>query len=170
MMGTLVSYATIRQFNSLIIYGYNKNNSTRLDVFINNEGYFSDIPLPAKELIHLCISFSVPRGHVNIYIGGVLNRTLANFTNRIPIEAGGVFIVGQEQDGLASGYNKNQAFIGSITNFMMWGRELQKKEIANMASSKCACAKDYIISLKSEEITLHGGVGALPTAKCSTTK
>nr|XP_039270429.1 neuronal pentraxin-1-like isoform X1 [Styela clava] len=170
MQGTLVSYATAKQFNSLILFGYKKNGTAKLDVFINDEGYFTDLPLTKERQIHFCAAFNVIGGYVKIFIDGSLDKTIARFQKKVVIEGGGVLIIGQEQDGLASGFMQDQSYKGQISNFMMWDRELETREIRVMADEGCECPRDYFAALTPDSVTLAGGVSAKVMKKCPATK
>lgn len=49
------------------------------------------------------------------------------------ISAGGSYVLGQEQDQLASNFSANEAFIGQISQLNIWSYELPASDIAGMA-------------------------------------
>jgi len=46
------------------------------------------------------------------------------------ITSGGTTVIAQEQDTMGGGFDKNQAFVGDVTEVNVWGVELLESDIA----------------------------------------
>ena len=49
------------------------------------------------------------------------------------IAAGGLFVLGQEQDALGGNFTASEAFIGDMSQLNIWSYELDASDIADMA-------------------------------------
>ena len=49
--------------------------------------------------------------------------------------AGGVLVLGQEQDKVGGGFSNAESFVGNISLFNIWDRKLSAKAITDMADS-----------------------------------
>ena len=93
-----------------------------------------------RSWIHLCWSFSTISGESKIYQGGKLlgSDTLAvtksdwaiRGSERVHATA---FIFGQEPDMLGGGFDKNEAFVGQLSEFQLWNYTLDSSDILEMA-------------------------------------
>lgn len=164
MNGTWFSYATPKQPDSLSVFGGTTDNYPTIDIQINGLGYYPKFYLPGRENIHLCLAFSVPEGFLKWYVNGIyFMRTPINV--RQPIKAGGVLIVGQEQDRFNGGFDSAQAYEGDISNFIMWTRPLSGCEIFDIAR-RCICPRDYFITLHHKNVYLGGAVSGKVLNEC----
>ena len=51
------------------------------------------------------------------------------------IRAGGVLILGQEQDSPGGSFDANQCFIGELTGVNLWNQVINEQEINHMSKS-----------------------------------
>ena len=69
---------------------------------------------------HICVSWRSSTGALRAYKDGVMHHHSINFQKGHTIKAGGSSVLGQEQDGLASGFDASQSFQGTLTNVNVW--------------------------------------------------
>lgn len=82
-----------------------------------------------------------------------------------PISGKGILVIGQEQDSLGGDFSSTEAFIGTLTLFNMWDRELPLSDVENMMVS-CQDFHGNVISWQEVQKAMHGGVSAQPSTFC----
>ncbi|CAB4017602.1 Hypothetical predicted protein [Paramuricea clavata] len=61
------------------------------------------LELADGQLDHVCFTRDWSSGHFKVYKNGVLGKTMAVVKNEQEIEAGGTWVIGQDQDSLGGG-------------------------------------------------------------------
>ena len=69
---------------------------------------------------HICVTWRNSDGAWKFYKDGVLHHHSINFKRGYTIKAGGSLVLGQEQDGLGTGFDSSQSFLGFLTNVNVW--------------------------------------------------
>ncbi|XP_078075307.1 adhesion G protein-coupled receptor D2 [Mustelus asterias] len=85
---------------------------------------------------HLCVSWTRHGGGWAIAADGSVISSGEQLYISEDIGAGGVFIVGQEQDTFGGSFRKDESFVGNITQLHIWDRVLNASEIQALAE-KC---------------------------------
>ncbi|XP_043555680.1 adhesion G-protein coupled receptor D2-like isoform X2 [Chiloscyllium plagiosum] len=78
---------------------------------------------------HLCVSWARQGGDWAIAADGAVISSGEQLYIADDIGAGGVFIVGQEQDTFGGSFKKDESFVGNITQLHIWDRVLNTDEI-----------------------------------------
>lgn len=169
LSGALVSYATERNVNSLIIFGQVDNSGQKtIQIFINSEGKSYTVNFPPNEWIHMCVTFDIMHGEASMYLNGDFVAK-GEYLGKQPIDGSGVLIVGQEQDIILDGFDPSQAFHEEIADFMLWDRILTDEEIKSVGKVTCSCVGDYIVSLEPANIKFVGKIRTLHLDECLNT-
>ena len=85
---------------------------------------------------HVCVTWQSSDGRLNVYVDGSFAERIENIKGEA-LPGGGVWIIGQDQDDVGGGFDRNQAFAGKLTELHVWNRVLSHAEIKDLASS-CA--------------------------------
>ena len=127
-------------------YTLNRNLVFERGIKLNNhdKGNNKQIELNSyrhRTWTHLCWSFSAQSGESKYYQDGTmfsieeLNVTSADVALRASSDMTDfAFIFGQEPDKIRGGFEKGQAFLGYLSEFNVWNRTLNDKDISDMAS------------------------------------
>jgi len=111
--GTPFSYATSGSDNEFLIYNYNS-------FIIHRGASYVDTGVSANdgEWHHIAVTWRDSDNQVRLYKDGVLayDGTLVAG----PMVAGGSVVLGQDQDGVAGGFQAIQAFKGSLDEVRIW--------------------------------------------------
>ena len=112
-----------------ILMGHYKGKHT----FFVKGGYTdASTPLPPKgEWFHVCGAWDSETGNAVISINGKVENT-AVVKKGEALTAGGMVVIGQEQDSVGGGFDSTQAYVGNLYNINMWDRALTQAEIASM--------------------------------------
>ncbi|GCC32012.1 hypothetical protein chiPu_0010472 [Chiloscyllium punctatum] len=78
---------------------------------------------------HLCVRWARQGGDWAIAADGAVISSGEQLYVSDDIGAGGVFIVGQEQDTFGGSFKKDESFVGNITQLHIWDRVLNADEI-----------------------------------------
>lgn len=163
--GTLMSYSVGVLANSFAVFTEAIDRG-QVRVFVSRMGRLIKAPMKNNPS-HLCVSFSTKVGLGNVYVDGKLIQNGVEFNKTTSLQGGGIIIVGQEQDAMGRAFDRQQAFKGTITNYMFWKRELTLNEIEDIAQ-RCTCPNDYLFNLDPEDVILHGNVVAIDIRNCPT--
>uniref|UniRef100_H3D5S7 Pentraxin family member n=1 Tax=Tetraodon nigroviridis TaxID=99883 RepID=H3D5S7_TETNG len=83
---------------------------------------------------HICITWTTRDGQWEAYQDGFKRGNGDNLAAWHPIKAGGVIILGQEQDVVGGHFDAGQAFVGELSQVNIWDRVLKPAEIQSMAN------------------------------------
>ncbi|XP_041064687.1 adhesion G-protein coupled receptor D2-like [Carcharodon carcharias] len=84
---------------------------------------------------HLCVSWTRHGGGWAIAADGSVISSGEQLYISDDIGAGGVFIIGQEQDTFGGSFKKDESFVGNITQLHIWDRVLNASEIQALAEN-----------------------------------
>ncbi len=80
------------------------------------------------------IAVSRQGDQVSLYLDGTLINTVTVNSNLLAIDAGG-FIVGQELDAVGGGFDQNQSWAGSVSNFRIYDYPLTQTEVQTLSDN-----------------------------------
>ncbi|XP_037779361.1 neuronal pentraxin-2-like [Penaeus monodon] len=128
---TLMSYALSDDLDNEIRMDH---RMTGYKVSLHSKWALTELTTPLRSWAHFCFTFDLGTGKWRIYLNG--ERREEGFFSGIigPLDSGGAFIIGQEQDSLAGGFHRDQSFSGEITELNFWGRVLDEKTITQIAT------------------------------------
>ena len=95
--------------------------------------------LPANKVawVHVCGAWDSETGNAVISINGKAVKTDVVKKGEA-LTAGGMLVIGQEQDSVGGGFDSKQSYVGNLYNINMWDRALTQAEIASMFNKgKC---------------------------------
>lgn len=84
---------------------------------------------------HVCVTWNSDGGEWKVYKDGVIAGSGHGLNPGHQIGAGGLVVLGQEQDALGGGFNAKQSFKGLLTNYNLWSNVQSDSEIAQMSTS-----------------------------------
>ncbi|XP_015269883.1 PREDICTED: neuronal pentraxin-1-like [Gekko japonicus] len=161
-MGTPFSYSVPGQANEVVLIEWGNNP---MELLINDKAATLPLSINDAKWHHICVTWSTRDGIWETYQDGVRRGSGENLAPWHPVKAGGVFVLGQEQDTLGGRFDATQAFIGEISDFNMWGHILTAGEVYKMATCTSDIGGD-LINWAEASVELHGGVVKLPFNAC----
>nr|BAF49232.1 C-reactive protein c [Halocynthia roretzi] len=164
-VGTVISYAVGAKYNSLLLFG----NQQNVNIYMNEQHSSATNIMQNGVEYHACFTRSIAPRSVKWYLNGVMKKDLtSSYSQYEPIPAGGVFILGQDQDALAGGFVSSEAFAGEIQNPTVWSRALSDTEIRILSDSKCSCIPNAVVLKATPDVVqLEGGAALLQPDDCS---
>ena len=131
---SFISYATSGSSNEFLVFGA---SGGQISVFVNGNQTSTGIDTDTVfdgDVHRMSVSVDTAdgsNGRISLYIDGVelfsgpgLNAGVGS-----PIESGGTFIIGQDQDSLGGGFQTTQALQGSVGDIRVWSTERTQTEI-----------------------------------------
>ncbi|XP_055050135.2 pentraxin-4 [Misgurnus anguillicaudatus] len=148
-VGTILSYATKNNDNTLVLYGRNSGILGVIDFVIGDPSYRE---LSVQNLLdgrwhHLCIIWSSIEGRFWYYSDRHLISTGSKFQKGFEIPPGGSLVLGQEQDSVGGGFDVAEAFVGRLAGFALWTRTLSPGEVSGLATGR-GVPRGALLSLK----------------------
>ncbi|CAL4122826.1 unnamed protein product, partial [Meganyctiphanes norvegica] len=130
-----------REESTLMSYAISdgKDNELRMDhrtsgykVSLHSRWAKTKVLTPLLVWSHWCFSYSARSGDWKIYYNGKLEST-GTLPNDIPVlDGGGAYIIGQEQDRMGGGFQRDQSYSGGITDLNFWSKILDDESIRKM--------------------------------------
>ncbi|XP_077577223.1 neuronal pentraxin-2 isoform X2 [Stigmatopora nigra] len=161
-MGTPFSYSAPGQANQVVLIEW---GGDPVELLIDDKAVSLPWTLSDGNWNHVCVTWSTRDGHWEAYQDGELRGSGRNLASWRPIRAGGVFILGQEQDTLGGRFDATQSFVGELADVQMWSSVLNAVDIQRLASCGGLLTGD-VISWSDSEFELHGGVVKHPQEPC----
>ncbi|KAM6966068.1 neuronal pentraxin receptor a [Tautogolabrus adspersus] len=162
-IGTPLSYAVPEQPNELVLL---QGLHTATELLINDKVAQLPLNLSRGSWQHICVSWSQKGGAWQAYQGGKLRGEGHALAAGHHIRAGGVLILGQEQDSLAGGFDSTQALVGELSQVGLWDRVLSSSQVASLA--RCGKVTQGSVAPWTENgIEVHGGATKDPGEPCS---
>uniref|UniRef100_A0A8B9HUE0 Pentraxin 4, long n=1 Tax=Astyanax mexicanus TaxID=7994 RepID=A0A8B9HUE0_ASTMX len=157
-MGTLLSYATEANDNTLVLYGRRSSLLGNMDFVIGDPAYreLTTDHMLDGQWHHICVVWSSIEGRFWHYMDRRLISTGSRFQKGYEIPPGGSFILGQEQDTLGGGFDQAEAFVGRLAGFALWTRALSPAEVSGLASGR-GMPRGAVLTLDDVNV-LHGSV------------
>ncbi|KAG7491810.1 hypothetical protein MATL_G00008080 [Megalops atlanticus] len=130
-IGTPFSYGVPGQANEIVLIEWGNNP---IELLINDK--VAQLPLSVSDgrWHHVCVTWTTRDGLWEAYQDGEKLGSGENLAPWHPIKAGGVIILGQEQDTVGGRFDATQAFVGELSQFNLWDRVLRPVDIMNMAN------------------------------------
>ena len=105
--------------------------------------------------------------HFEIPFASTLRSTAQSALQRgQTIPAGGLFVIGEEQDSFGGGFNPEESFYGDLSQLNVWNRVLTTNEIYDLARS---CTHDFgnVIAWSDFTHNTHGSIHkVVPSLAC----
>ncbi|XP_010786831.1 neuronal pentraxin-2 isoform X2 [Notothenia coriiceps] len=161
-LGTPFSYSAPGQANEIVLIEWGDNP---MELLIDDKALTLPLSLGDGEWHHICVTWSTRDGQWEAYQDGEQRGSGTNLSPWHPIKAGGVFILGQEQDILGGRFDATQSFVGEMSDLHLWSHVLPASDIYSLAS----CGSDLkgdVIAWSETEVELHGGVAKYPFDPC----
>lgn len=156
-LGALLSYATEDGGSKLGVRSHCGDLPGSAH-FVIGDGQFREIPvmpLLDGKWHHLCLIWSSGQGQYRFYVDRQLLAAGSGFRQGYEIPAGGLLVLGQEQEHPGRDFGTAEAFVGHLAGFALWSRALLPGEVASMATSQgLPCSPLLTLA----DASLHGGV------------
>jgi len=139
------SYAVTANFNEIIVSDWARHyiagaGFDRTDaIFLRNEWY------------HLCVTWGTKR-NVDYYVNGV--SVYSKGSSATSVRAGGILILGQEQDSYGGSFDLSQSYGGDLYQMNVFSRKLPVEDLVRMyhggicGKPSSSLAQDIVISWK----------------------
>nr|XP_014353429.1 PREDICTED: pentraxin fusion protein-like isoform X2 [Latimeria chalumnae] len=109
---------------------------------------------------HLCVTWESSSGLTAFWING--KKTMRkSYRAGFTIPAGGIVILGQDQDSPGGSFEMQQSFYGEIADVSLWDYVLTSDEIASLSEGS-RCPKGNILDWESIKYTTEGHVTIRP--------
>ncbi|XP_077937276.1 uncharacterized protein LOC120826985 isoform X2 [Gasterosteus aculeatus] len=161
-LGTPFSYAAPGQANELVLIEWGSNP---MELLICDKAVTLPITMTDGKWHHVCITWTTRDGVWEAYQDGVKKGSGQNLSAWRPIEPGGAFILGQEQDTMGGRFDVTQSFVGELSDLQFWSRVLSASEISTQATCGGHLVGD-VMSWSEESVELHGGLVQVPFDPC----
>ena len=92
---------------------------------------FTSINLYDDTYQHVCLTWENTQGVTKLYKDGQFTEQVTNdATKNYKLKAGGFLVLGQEQDSIGGGFDRNQTLHGRLASVNMWDKVLPESDIA----------------------------------------
>ncbi|XP_066019158.1 C-reactive protein-like [Pocillopora verrucosa] len=79
---------------------------------------------------HLCLTWENTQGVAKLYKDGQFTEQVTNIASKnYALKAGGFLVLGQEQDSIDGGFDRNQTLHGRLASVNMWDKVLPESDI-----------------------------------------
>ncbi|XP_054634568.1 pentraxin-related protein PTX3 isoform X2 [Dunckerocampus dactyliophorus] len=164
---TVISYSSNNeQHNELLISISEDRDGKEVGLWIGNE--FVNLPFNFKSQnwANYCITWSSRTGGAELWINGMVGER-RYLKSGYTIRTGGVFILGNDQDGML-GISNMDAFVGKMTDVNVWDYTLSTANIRDqMSCEKNITAQGNVFSWGTTKLSLYGGVQLESQYRCS---
>ncbi|XP_064177860.1 C-reactive protein-like isoform X2 [Anguilla rostrata] len=125
---TLFSLATPSHQNAFLLYKPKKGNYR---VHVNDLAHdFFEMPDNQNEWNSVCWTWDGKTGLTQVWVNGKRSIRVKITTDTV-LAGTPIIILGQDQDTYGGGFDKNQCFVGDLTDVHMWNYVLDICEIQN---------------------------------------
>ncbi|XP_049280450.1 sushi, von Willebrand factor type A, EGF and pentraxin domain-containing protein 1-like [Anopheles funestus] len=122
--GTLLSYATANSDNAFTLTDY-----SGLVLYVNGAHVVTNVSLNDGDWHFVCVSWTSAGGRYALYLDGELSAEGWNLSDGVPIQPGGLYVFGQEQDVLGGGFSETESYRGRMAYVDLWSRPLEAGEV-----------------------------------------
>ncbi|KAK8393089.1 hypothetical protein O3P69_013253 [Scylla paramamosain] len=155
-----------REESTLFSYALSDDRDNELRIDHRETGYKitlqgqwanSELITPLRLWAHFCFSYHLSTAAWAIHLDGKQRGrgTFAETTQ--PLEGNGVFIIGQEQDSLGGGFQRDQSFSGELTHLNVWRSVLDEATVNQIWSCKEVIQGDALAWTSVQESWLTEG-------------
>ncbi|XP_036408298.1 neuronal pentraxin-2-like [Megalops cyprinoides] len=162
-IGTPFSYSVPGQPNELVLL---QGVHNPVELLINDKVVQLPLTLPPGSWQHVCVTWALRDGVWQAYQGGKLKGEGEGLAAWHPIRAGGVLILGQEQDTLGGRFDASQALVGELSQFNLWDRVLTPTEISSLADCS-EVTLGNVAPWTDRDIDVFGGATKEPLEPCA---
>lgn len=142
--GVPFSYSTIYEENEILI-----EDPSSLRIHIRGLPKSTDISIDDGKWHHLLIAWKMSDGELSVYVDGSMEYD-GTVSVGSGIRSGGSIVLGNDQDGILSGYDPGQAFKGMIDEILMIDHDVDR---------------DMAISIKNADLPLPEIISHSPTGE-----
>ena len=128
--GTAFSYATENEDNELTVTDYNG-----FVLSVAGEKVVTDVTATDGQWHFICVSWRAARGEWWILRDGLLADQGTGLAAGRTVEAGGLVVLGQEQDEKGGQFSVVESFQGQITRLDVWRHVLTQEEVLRLVTS-----------------------------------
>ncbi|XP_037129596.1 carbonic anhydrase 6 [Syngnathus acus] len=162
----LISYASDGVHNELMISVSEDRDAKEMGLWIGNE--FVNLPynIKSQDWVNYCITWTSDSGGVTLWVNGMVGER-RYLKSGHTIISGGVFILGNNQDGLL-GISNTDSFAGKLTDVNVWDYVLTTANIRDqMSCVGDGVAQGNVLSWGTTKLSLYGGVQLGSQHRCS---
>ncbi|XP_076841355.1 neuronal pentraxin receptor b [Brachyhypopomus gauderio] len=153
-IGTPFSYAVTEQPNELVLL---QGVHSPAELLVNDKVAQLPLSFPQGTWQHICVSWTLRDGVWKAYQGGKMKGRGEGLSPWHPIRAGGILVLGQEQDTLGGRFDASQALVGELSLFNLWDRVLPAAEVAAMASCGKPTQQGSVVPWTERDVDVFGG-------------
>ena len=107
---------------------------------------------------HLCLTWENTQGVAKLYKDGQFTEQVTNIASKnYALKAGGFLVLGQEQDSIGGGFDRNQTLHGRLASVNMWDKVLSESDIAAQYTN-CSVPHGSVINWSVFKNVTHGNV------------
>ena len=147
----------MRIYEQCIIYSFFAYRKTRVAV---NDGNWHQITLTWRN----------SDGSWKLYKNGEPMANGSDFQKGVTIPAGGTLILGHLQEEPGYRYEPDWAFIGDLTQFNVWSKELPRSKINKFSESCGAMSRGDVLTWCDAKNLVHGEVKLVSPSICPNNK
>nr|AFM89707.1 pentraxin [Callorhinchus milii] len=122
---SIFSYATQNHNNELLL---GRETNGKFSLHLSGPPVLFDASMAQVGWTPLCVTWESKTGMTALWVNGTRSVRKKYQTGRT-LEAGGVIILGQDQDNVQGGFQKKECFIGEMTDIHLWDYILVPSEI-----------------------------------------
>ncbi|XP_023239139.1 C-reactive protein 1.4-like [Centruroides sculpturatus] len=164
-LATIISYASSRSDNELIIGISNNSGKFGLRVYLGAfSKTFSFLVNKLGKWNYICVSWFGIDGTIQVFTNGAVQES--SIAAGSHIKGGGNFIVGQEQDAIDLKFDYNQSWIGDVADLHLWNEAFDLGQVKT--DDKCGGLKQVgnVISLEDASFSAFDGVTLHKSNSC----
>ena len=107
---------------------------------------------------HVCLTWGNTQGVTKLYKDGQFTGQETNHaTKNYTLKAGGSLVLGQDQDSVGGGFDRNQTLHGRLASVNMWDKVLSESDIAAQYTN-CSVPHGSVINWSAFKNLTHGNV------------
>ncbi|XP_027013560.2 pentraxin fusion protein-like [Tachysurus fulvidraco] len=151
-----------------ILFAYRTSEADELNVWqekkgfslylrSSSEGVIFKLPLLSVVPIHLCVTWESRTGATAFWVNG--RRTMLKIYRRgFSVSQDGAIILGQDPDSYLGKFDKNQSFMGEITDLHMWDSFLGAGQIKQLYEYQDLGVRGNVLDWNSLKYKISGNV------------
>ena len=107
---------------------------------------------------HVCLTWENTQGVAKLYRDGQFTEQITNhITKNYALKAGGFLVLGQDQDSIGGGFDRNQTLHGRLASVNMWDKVLSESDIAAQYTN-CSVPHGSVLNWSVFKNLTHGNV------------
>ncbi|KAJ6669381.1 hypothetical protein lerEdw1_008190 [Lerista edwardsae] len=154
-----------------IVFSYGtKGNPYEIQLYLSHDSVVLAVGSDLNKLIapnvifagqwtHICGSWSSANGNTSLWVNRRLVAATSETAEDHIVPGGGILQIGQEKNGccVGGGFDESLAFSGKITDFNIWNRTLNDKEITGNTGEESCGIRGNVVGWGVTEVLPHGG-------------